>query len=776
MLRKHLFSSACAVAGILVATGAHAASDEIIVQARKRSETLDTIPVTGSAVGTQAIQDFGGFVDNYNLADFLTGVSVDPAGNPEFFVRGAGVGRIPTSDSATTQLRNGAETSGGFNGRAFFPIDLFDMQQIEVYRGPQGALYGRNAVGGVINVVNQRAKSSYGYSFLVDHGFQNESTRVEGVVNLPLGEKLAIRLGGIGQARDGQIDNEYLDRSADWDDYGGGRVALRAEFTDWLEANLMVDYFEEQFGLGYDELNGFVPPLAIGAGTVDPDGNPVSGTTSRFPLSGEIDKQAYDTASRGEEHIFNVNFQLDADFDWAKGSSITSFRKRDTWRIQDSEASYIGGFGTTAGCVTATGVVNMQCEAERFGETEIWTQELRLVSPDTGPLTWLLGTDYRHQDLPFAIFQHGFTPTVTMLQNYILMTNTTTDQAGFFGNLTYNVFDDFNVSGSLRYSVERKHYSQIRVANQAVNAALAMNLVPIDETNWYHFLNPSLSLSYKFPDRTLVYASWAQANRSGGFNTDDPTLIEQNTGQDVCPTEDCLRFDQESANTYEIGLKGRVFEDHSYAIAAYYTEYDDILVNASVPAMVAGYAVPFVDNLGDKAHIHGVETEINGRFRDAFGQGGRLSYSVGATFQEGAIDKVKAGVTTISDGVSLSRVPKWIINGNLSYRQPFPFLENTGLGLFVSSNFRWETGGLISQINPAIPRRDTIQRLNAKAGVEGDFEGQRWQLVGYMDNVLDLEYQTDRNSHSPNFDYATNNPVVVGLRLTVYGGGERGGE
>ncbi|NWG46431.1 MAG: Plug domain-containing protein [Alphaproteobacteria bacterium] len=126
-------------------------ADEIIVQARKRAESLQNIPVAASVLGQDDIIELGGIIDPDQIAENLTGIQANsgvtgaPGDNQEFFIRGAGSGRVQQTDPATIQLRNGANIAGGNFGRVGSPIDFFDLEQVEVYRGAQGSLYGRSA-------------------------------------------------------------------------------------------------------------------------------------------------------------------------------------------------------------------------------------------------------------------------------------------------------------------------------------------------------------------------------------------------------------------------------------------------------------------------------------------------------------------------------------------------------------------------------------------------------------------------------------------------------
>lgn len=201
-------------------------TDRVIVTARKRQETLNDIPVSGTVIGEETIADIGGLVDPNQLGELLTGVSIDDEGNAEYFIRGAGTGRGQLAASATTQMRNGAEIAGGFGGRAYQRIDQFDTRQIELYRGAQGSLYGRNAVGGVFNLINNAPVGNFEYSLLTSYDFTKGETRLEGIVNTPLIEdRLFLRVGLMAEDEKGLYTNDFFDEPGVPYALGGARVA-----------------------------------------------------------------------------------------------------------------------------------------------------------------------------------------------------------------------------------------------------------------------------------------------------------------------------------------------------------------------------------------------------------------------------------------------------------------------------------------------------------------------------------------------------------------------
>ncbi|NWG46893.1 MAG: TonB-dependent receptor plug domain-containing protein [Alphaproteobacteria bacterium] len=712
----------------------------------------------------QEIQDLGGITDNIKLTNYLTGVSADRDGQNEFFIRGAGVGRVPTTDSATTQLRNGAETAGGWGGRAYLRFDMFDTKQIEVYRGPQSALYGRNAVGGVLNVVNQEPKDIFEYRGMVSYDFEREEKRFEGVVNMPVIDGvLFARAGIIFEDEEGLYYNEFLDEKNNGEETLGGRIALRATPNDWLSATLFVDHGESRVDPGFFNRSITRDPITYGAGAVDPDGNPLP-ATGLDPTSGDVFVQKTRSRAYWEEELTNVNLGIDVELGWATLSSTTGYRDRTFNLFSDADGTYVGGPGLTAGCRPVGMATTQMCEDYRPSTTHIFTQEVRLVAPGTNRFTWLVGADYRYLDTMFDIDRRGRIDAAMTSDNSLLETTTEISSIGAFGNISYEIFDGLTGAASIRWSREEKSFTSRRTSFDTLAPFTFGSIIgtPIDDSTVYENIDPGLSLTYKWGDQ-LVYASWAEAHRSGGYNQDDPTPYPE------CFTDNCLTFEEEQANGFEVGYKVNRLLDGTtdLAIAAFRADYDGVLVNDQVPAgSGAGFQIQYVDN-GGQAYVQGVETEITSRVSNPFNLGGRLTLRGGIVFTESKITDGVGDLAPFSNDLELTRTPHWSYNLFATYRRPVPFFENSGLGLFVTTTYKSEVGGSETFGATQVPR-DTVKDLDTQIGLEGETRGQSWQLTAFFNNVTDVSYERRRQ---PTFLHY-NDPITYGLRFTLAGGEE----
>ena len=732
------------------------AIEELVVTARKREETLQDIPVAGSAIGTDEILRQGGLTDNQQIASLLTGVSLDQDGNPEFFIRGAGVGRVPTTDSATTQMRNGAEIAGGFGGRAFADVDLFDVGQVEVYRGPQGALYGRNAVGGVLNIVSQTAKPEFEYSLLGEANTTADGYRLEGIVNVPLiPERLFLRVGLQYQDEKGLYYNEFLRERFQGDESFAGRIVLRSVLTENLEATLFLDHGRSETDqlsardINYDLVN------FTGSGVVDPSGAPVTGFRP-LPLSGDSFRQAFDTRGRLEDVVSTANLNVSYDTAWGAIQSTTQYRSRQFESFTDVDRSYVGGPLYVAACgVTTQGrsFTSLKCEDFRPSDTKIFTQELRIVSPADRSFTWLAGVDLRKLKNSFDIVRTGRAnaPNPFLVRNSRLLTEADNTQIGVFANASQTFFSNLTATVGLRYSREEKDFDSRRINLDAGRANTGQLVGPPQVgAATFKFLDPAASLSYNFGGGALVYASYARAHRAGGFNQDDPSFAGRGG----------FAFKPEVADSFEAGAKARFLDGALNAsIAGFIVKYDNLLYNDIIQAtdpLGQGSQIQFVEN-GGTATSKGVELDITARVREVPGIGGLATLRGGVAYTVGEFTESVAGRVVKGDKLALT--PEWNINANMTYTRPL----TDDLGLFLNTTYSYEEGG-VDGVIAQIPRA-TFTRINAQVGLEGGPDDAAWRFVFFVNNLRDVQTDTRRDATGA----PKSAPRTMGFRLSLRG-------
>ncbi|NWG46430.1 MAG: TonB-dependent receptor [Alphaproteobacteria bacterium] len=631
----------------------------------------------------------------------------------------------------------------------------------------------------MINLINAQPKEEFEYWGQASYEFESRQVRAEGVINQPITSTLFLRTGLTFLTEHGVYDNVVpslnIDEPARPIDRFGGRVALRWLISEDTDATLFVDYEKE-------ERNGLSQ-----ANFIRDNG----GTGVFFPVLSMSDPfvRNQDTAGSQDTSIFNASLNVNHSLSFATLQSISNFRNVVVDQTSDVDGVFIGvpstiaisGMGAAAAgsCEdTATELVNTMCEADSETETTVFSQEFRLVGTTEGPLQWLAGADYRQSRNPILNRQRNRNNTI-LADNYEGYTDLADTSVGLFGSLGYEIWNGLTIAGAGRYSYESRDFRQIVTSSDPAFLVMGMVVAPaqgvIQDTTdraLFQAFSPTVTLSYEWDDY-LAYASWAQAFRSGGFNTGSGGTA--GTFQETVP----LAFQEEEANSYEIGLKGSfdtIGDGVDWSVAIYRVQYNNVLQNGLAVDTDAGAGgtlpSPVVLNVGD-AWSHGVEVDFRGRINDILDSGGRLTYSGGITFNESKVTSVNSFADIDRKGLPLQNLPRWTWRGNFTYARPMPWLENTGLNFFANTNFSWQVGG----VHGSGAKLDTRKVWNAQLGITGNDFGQTWRLTAYMDNIWDVQYDYRTNpidlgmfGNYPGQPQFVNDPRSFGIRLRIAGG------
>ncbi|MGI9236239.1 MAG: TonB-dependent receptor [Woeseiaceae bacterium] len=493
----------------------HAQSDdsvrieEIVVTSRYRPEKLSDVPDSITPFTAEAIERFR--IERINRVASLTPnlrFSDDQeVGVSTLVVRGVrqnrGTGQPPVSFridgvSATNNLLTTQE--------------LFDIESIDVLRGPQGALYGRNAIGGAVLISTRPpiADPEYHLRFSAAEG---QDYTLAGSATGPVGDSGALyRASFRVQDREGQLKNAYLDNQyVDYKESTAFRGRITLEPSDKLSVDLRGQYLDQDGGSGYfmPGSEGFLPlpppaaPILFGNPTYEIQSNRI----------GESFVKSWETSAK-----------IDYDLGWGTLTSITSYTDVDSGNDQDLDQTLFEAIDIIV-----------------IDKSETLAQELRLASNDDGNVYWVGGISYFTQDR-FRSLATTFlgTPVPPAAQDLEL------EDIAAFGSLSYDVNDDLELTVAFRYDEETpKDTTQGR-----------------SET--FTELQPKASLAYRFREGLLGYVTVGKGFRAGGFNNLAP-------GSNFPPG-----FDEESLLSYEAGLKGTGFNGRVRAgLSLFFIDYDD---------------------------------------------------------------------------------------------------------------------------------------------------------------------------------------------------------
>jgi iron complex outermembrane receptor protein len=709
-----------------------ASIDEVVVTARKRSERLRDVPTAGTALGIEAIREMGGVPTAQSLLSTTPGVNFANTSNPvtsEVSIRGSGTSRATNASAGVGLYRNGAYIAGGsIGGRTLSDLDLFDVERIEVLRGVQGGLNGRNAVGGSVNVVSARPSDRM-EGYVVATVGNLGAYEVEGAVNLPINDQWAVRISGDLKRQDRGFYKLYLlDDYADSQktDFVRGQVRYaNGPFT----ANLLVEHGRQRLpGLVYQLIN--VPSATY------PNG-----------LAQDKYNLPWNSPSAGKQQVNTYEFTASYDAGFAEISTISLLRERRGLNAYDRDATshefidaaIAGGF-VAPGAIAAARSTDYGLGGASTDFARIFYQDVHLTGAKVGKLVWLAGAEwYLLHDEPRGVL--GRTPTAANPSpGTINVTSSRLSSYAAYGSLGYDITSTLNLAGDLRVTRDEEEVDSerldLRTGAQA-GVGFAVNGKRA-QTN----VSYTVTISYKPFADMLLYGKVGSAYRAGGFNTA--------LGDPRQPIPVPLTFSNETVTAYEIGYKGNITPDVYVSAAAYQNRFDNLVVQGNNGCAVGIPACPvqatnFAFNAGP-ARLWGLEAEVTYR---TYLFDGPLRVTVGGARQGG---KITGGVY---DGLRQPQQPRWTATFNVNYRHEV-YAGWTGFANLKGSG-RW---GGVQEIQQT-PELDDYLVLDGRLGLEkGPYE-----LSAFAQNLGNESYIVFRSTN-PNADIRRYNlPRTYGVQL-----------
>lgn len=706
--RMGLITLAISVVGIDAITVANAATalEEIVVVARKRAESLQEVPVAVTAFTARNIEDAGieSASDFLALTPNVTFVSSESAGVNFMTIRGL------------TQVRNGespvAVVVDGvlMTDPGQFDQELFDIQQIEVLKGPQGALYGRNAIGGAINITSKAPSSESEGKVALGVG-NGGLVKLKGAVGGALSDTTNYRFAASHSDRNGYLDNVYLGEKVDPYKETSLRGRLNWAASDRLDVDLRLSRSEVEGG----SLN-FV----------------INADFNAFDFVGDANDTSVDfTANRigvNERNITSASVKLDYDFDFATLTSVTGWDDQDEYYAASAypyecnpacpvtrDTAPIGQFFTDAFGGTTPQVVKV------FNEVQAVSQELRLTSNGDGSLRWIAGVYYLQTDrlrgLPTEI-DTGVASQINVQQ--VFNSNTLfgfaddNDNKAYaaFGQLNYDLSDNFELSAALRY--DRDERQQTNVAPAAFTTTQGLT-----RSKDFSEVQPKLTLKHRINDNLNWFLTLSEGFRSGGFNQVGIGAAAAAAG--IAGISDT--YEKEVSSNIEIGFKGE-FNDGRTKLngGVFRTDVED----QHFFQFVGDINAQLLNNI-DEVEIRGVELDVQHYIGDDL----NVYAALGITDSE----IIKYTVDPTDVGNEAPYVPDSTFNVGFQYS---PSLTDNVEGFIRVDLERrgeqfWETSNLTS--------RDSLDLVNLRFGARSN-EGD-WSLMAWVRNATDEIYNAE---------------------------------
>jgi len=706
--------------------------DEIIVTATRREQRLIEAPVAVTAVGGEQLEN-SGVTDIRELTSLAPSVQFQtPGGGADSSIRIRGVGTTSTNPGLESSV--GVIIDGVIRSRTGVALsELGDLQSIEVLRGPQGTLFGRNTSSGIINVTTKQPNFD-GINGNITGQYGNyDDRRISGAINLPLIEnELALRVEGSWEVRDGfhsdANSNESLD-NLDRQFVRGKLLWQPSENVRWV------------FGADYttrDE-NCCVALLAIAGPTLPlVQQLAVARGGVGYPSLNPFDRDASkNSLRRNQEDITDYGFSAAGEFDlgWATLNSVTAYRSWEAWRSQDFDHS-----GADLGFFAPDGL------HQGF---DVFTQELRLQG-DAGRLDWLVGAFYSdEQVLNDSAYRMGADyPLIyggaATFQASTLAAFRPGDGARGIGNqsgqdmslFTHNVFhvtDALSITAGLRYTQNDKEITFTGenfnpACDSAVRTSDAAGITRFCAPFWDTRLNPAgdsdsrtetattgtANIAYRISPELNTYLSYSRGYKSGGYNFDRAGFTTPAT-----PNAADLAFAEETVDAYEFGLKGEFFDRRLRAnFAAFHQTFEGF-------QLIEYTGVSFVVRSLAEVITKGAELEVTWEPTDGLTLTNGLSYT-DAYYPDEVGNRTYAGK-------ELEQSPDWVNVSSITWE--FPIGESMTGVAYADARYSSEffTGGFD-------PNRIQTDFTTANVRFSVRDVNEAWQLDVFARNVFDQDY------------------------------------
>jgi iron complex outermembrane recepter protein len=686
--------------------------DTITVTARKRAEALLEVPVSASVVSAETIEQRG-VNDVKDILAIAPNVSFPDPGsnniNTDVVIRGI------SSNTRNVGFESGVGVyvDGVYLGRTLaVNQELVGIRQIEVLRGPQGTVFGKNTISGALNILTmQPMLNRVDAGGMLQYG-EFEDASANAYANLPLGESAALRLSAFKHDSEGYVRNLTTGGRLADDDAVGGRMQFLYAPGTRFRLVLAADYRKD------DRLSSF--PETIGGGSIPGIADAVPG-----PFTTALTRDPTE-----ERELWGTS--VTADYEFGGGHTLTwisAYRDNSDHVQNDNDNDALDLFP-----------VNFLDEEDHF------TQEIRLTSPDTGRFSYIVGLYYFDQNA--SQYRDAFFPPPT---DFLSLTGTvSTESWAAFMDTQLEITDAFTLGIGLRYTNERKRLSDFD--QQSVGVGVLPLFFPsfparVGDSRSADDVSPVLTLNYAFSDDMNGYARIARGFKSGGWNVDFAQ------GAPVT-NADAIEFDDETLTSYEIGLKSRLLQTRlRLDWAAFYMDYEDQQIQQAV-----GVTFP-ITNAGSST-VYGTELDIGWELTSDLLLSGGVGY-VRTRFDDFA---GCGGIGVDCTGNRLGNAPEWTASVAAHWEKE---IGNWVFSAHADHAFRDAWYG--DALNSPPLRTGSTEETNIGIGMGSPNDS--WRVTVFVNNVFDAVNGLGRfqdNFIDPGtISEAYARPRTVGVRLNL---------
>ena len=723
-------------------TAAQGSDQDIVVTARRRNEVLQDVPIAVTAYSGEEL-DRQGALDITDVSDTTPNVNLETSRGTNTtltaFIRGVG----QQDPVAGFEQGVGIYLDDVYLNRPQGALlDIYDVERIEVLRGPQGTLYGRNTIGGAVKYVTRRLADVPEGSVRVNLGTYKQLDVVVSA-STPLAEGFKIGAAVARLSRDGFGKNLTTGDENYNKDIIAGRGTIELEPSENVFFRLSGDYT-------YDSSNTrgghrLIPGLQSGAPVLD----------DVFDSRGGL----VDPRQRVKGGGLALHGEIGLN-DWLKLRSITSYRKDKTHTPIDFDA-----------------LPAVDVDVPAIYKNKQFSQEVQAVI-ESGPLAGVIGAYYLDANA-FNVFDvRLYTTLPAVLPGFTAATRGDVDTKTWavFGDFTYDVTEQLSLSAGLRYTSDKRHAEVLRQSYILGGSPELGGAGVFDQpgtpfgaptsnfegrrkdTAW----TPRFSVSFK-PNRDHnIYASYSRGFKGGGF--DPRGQSTQAPTQAPADVFDFMAFDPETVDSYEIGWKGAALDRRlKWAIAGFQANYKDVQVPGSAGCVVGGVATfcGITTNAG-KARFRGFELETTAALAENLGtEGDRLNFAgslgyLDAKYLEFIANIPGVGPVDVADQRGIQNTPKWTMSGSLEYDVPMA-------GGRLNANTTLSYRGKSQQFELSIPGLDQEGFALWDANLVWRAPGNRFTVGLHAKNLTDKEYVVS------GYSFLAQNPLTGDIYLNASG-------
>ncbi|HEX3914054.1 MAG TPA: TonB-dependent receptor [Steroidobacteraceae bacterium] len=694
--------------------------ETIVVTAEKREEKLQDVPMSITALGGKSLDNlqFRSFSDYAAMVPGLSLISAQP-GVTNLTLRGQNAGGVGSTVAvyidespfgSSSALLNGSILTGDF--------DTWDLQRVEVLRGPQGTLYGANSEGGLLKfvtappVLGSFSGQAEVTGETVAHGGNGGDVRA--VVNLPLGDKMALRVGGFTQDVAGYSDDPTRHKVDENDGHKyGGRVSLLADPIDSLSIRLTASSQESKYN-----------------GTPQEDINPVTFQ----PATGDLQQQRF-TAQPSSFQYKNYNATINWDAGLFSILSTTSYGILNTDLFNDDSNVQIAPGLTYSGLLAGAGLTNTGATLDNLADLSKFTQEVRISSPVNNFIEWQAGayftreTGQLHQHLSGIDLPSGAPSPLPTLE--IVTLDSIYKETSGFGNVTVHIIPQFDIQAGGRYSKNEQ------TATEDLSGLLVAP-TSFSTPSSGHVWTYSVAPRWHIDADSMLYFRWATGYRPGG-----PNALPPNAPPDV-PRQ----YGADKTSNLELGYKATLLNGAlSIDAALYHVDWNNIQLLEQVDNTG-------INGNGGKARSQGLEWTVG--YIPLHG----LTFNWSGAYTDAKLTTDAPAVQGVT-GDPLPYAPKWSTSVDGEYDAPaFANYE-----YFVGATWSYIGGrstdfgsDFTQTLQVALP---SYNQYSTRVGLDND----RWRFTLYGKNLGDSRGITSYGSSgAPNL-----NGVIAVIQPRTFG-------